>query len=351
MGHARFLMAFDMVQRWLKTLGYRVTYVRNITDIDDKIIRRALERGIAIARADRRDDGGDARRTLARSASSAPTHEPRATASRAADARDDRHARSEGARLSRRRTATSTTRCASSPATASCRASRSTSCAPASASRCSTARTIRSTSCCGRRPRRASRTTPSGRAPTAPVGPGWHIECSAMCKALLGEHFDIHGGGMDLQFPHHENEIAQSEGASGGPFVNYWLHNGLLNGRQREDVEVARQLLHHPRRAEALRRRDDPLLHAARALPQPSVNFSDAESRRRARARCAGSTRRSTGATCRRGAALDWIDARAAAFRDGDERRLQHADRGGDPVRARRRGEPRRQSAGARRRS
>ena len=59
--------------------------------------------------------------------------------------------------------------------------------------------------------------------------PGWHIECSAMCKAILGERFDIHGGGVDLVFPHHENEIAQSEGASGHPFVNYWLHNGHLN--------------------------------------------------------------------------------------------------------------------------
>jgi cysteinyl-tRNA synthetase len=59
--------------------------------------------------------------------------------------------------------------------------------------------------------------------------PGWHIECSAMACALLGEHFDIHGGGLDLQFPHHENEIAQSEGATGKPFVNYWMHNGFLN--------------------------------------------------------------------------------------------------------------------------
>src|SRR5690606_10426474 len=59
--------------------------------------------------------------------------------------------------------------------------------------------------------------------------PGWHIECSAMSCALLGEHFDIHGGGLDLTFPHHENEIAQSEGATGKPFVNYWLHNGVLN--------------------------------------------------------------------------------------------------------------------------
>ena len=65
--------------------------------------------------------------------------------------------------------------------------------------------------------------------PFGPGRPGWHIECSAMSCALLGENFDIHGGGMDLQFPHHENEIAQSEGATGKPFVNVWLHNGFLN--------------------------------------------------------------------------------------------------------------------------
>ncbi|HCX33417.1 MAG TPA: cysteine--tRNA ligase, partial [Rhodocyclaceae bacterium] len=57
---------------------------------------------------------------------------------------------------------------------------------------------------------------------------GWHIECSAMSTELLGAHFDIHGGGQDLQFPHHENEIAQSEGAHGGVFVNYWMHNGFV---------------------------------------------------------------------------------------------------------------------------
>jgi len=65
--------------------------------------------------------------------------------------------------------------------------------------------------------------------PVGPGRPGWHIECSAMSCAVLGETFDIHGGGMDLQFPHHENEIAQSEGATGKPFVNVWLHNGFLN--------------------------------------------------------------------------------------------------------------------------
>jgi cysteinyl-tRNA synthetase len=90
-----------------------------------------------------------------------------------------------------------------------------------------------------------------------------------MSCALLGEHFDIHGGGMDLQFPHHENEIAQSEGAHGHPSSTLLAAQRLPERRQREDVQVAGQLLHHPRCAEALRRRDAALLHAAHPLPQP----------------------------------------------------------------------------------
>ncbi len=69
---------------------------------------------------------------------------------------------------------------------------------------------------------------PSWDSPWGPGRPGWHIECSAMSSALLGKHFDIHGGGQDLQFPHHENEIAQSEGANQAKFVNYWMHNGFV---------------------------------------------------------------------------------------------------------------------------
>ena len=110
--------------------------------------------------------------------------------------------------------------------------------------------------------------------------PGWHIECSAMSGKLLGEHFDIHGGGEDLQFPHHENEIAQSEGASGGKFVNYWMHNALRARRRGEDVEVARQLLHRARRAEEIRSGSGALLHPARALPQPAQLFRCAPRRR-----------------------------------------------------------------------
>src|SRR6266576_234092 len=93
----------------------------------------------------------------------------------------------------RPRTATGITACASSPATARSRASRWTICSRARVGR-----------------------------------PGWHIECSAMSTTCLGNHFDIHGGGMDLKFPHHENEIAQSEGATGEKFSNVWMHNGLV---------------------------------------------------------------------------------------------------------------------------
>ena len=87
------------------------------------------------------------------------------------------------------------------------------------------AKQIRWISCCGRWPSPASR---PGSRPWGDGRPGWHIECSAMSTCCLGNHFDIHGGGMDLQFPHHENEIAQSEGATGEKFVNYWMHNGFV---------------------------------------------------------------------------------------------------------------------------
>ena len=87
---------------------------------------------------------------------------------------------------------------------------------------------------------------PSWPSPWGPGRPGWHIECSAMASRYLGETFDIHGGGDDLIFPHHECEIAQSEAASGETFARYWLHNGMVNMRRGEDVEVARQ---HARRS------------------------------------------------------------------------------------------------------
>ncbi|MGM9512833.1 cysteine--tRNA ligase [Roseateles sp. DB2] len=226
-GHARMMMAFDVVQRWLKASGYRVTYVRNITDIEDKIIKRALERGISIRQLT--DEMIDAmHRDIGALGVERPTHEPRATeyvgqmldmiglleekglAYKAANGDVNYAVRKfQGyGKLSRRnldelrageRVAVDEGKHdpldfvlwkaakADEPADAKY----------------------------------------DGR--YGPGRPGWHIECSAMSCAVLGETFDIHGGGLDLQFPHHENEIAQSEGALGKPFVRYWMHNGFLN--------------------------------------------------------------------------------------------------------------------------
>jgi cysteinyl-tRNA synthetase len=226
-GHARMMMAFDVVYRWLCTLGFRVTYVRNITDIEDKIINRALERGITI-RALTDEMIAAMRQDLAAIGTAPPTHEPRATEyvpqmlsmigtleqkglayrARSGDVnyavrKFPGYGKLSGKSIDELRA--------------------------------------------GERVavgegkddpldfvlwKAAKPTEPADaqyQGPYGPGRPGWHIECSAMSCALLGEVFDIHGGGMDLQFPHHENEIAQSEGALGKPFVRYWLHNGFLN--------------------------------------------------------------------------------------------------------------------------
>jgi cysteinyl-tRNA synthetase len=105
--------------------------------------------------------------------------------------------------------------------------------------------------------------------------PGWHIECSAMCKAILGDHFDIHGGGMDLQFPHHENEIAQSVSANGGPFVNYWLHNGFLNI---DDEKMSKSLGNFFTIRDVLKHHDGQTLRffMLRTHYRSAINFSEA---------------------------------------------------------------------------
>ncbi|HMN77799.1 MAG TPA: cysteine--tRNA ligase [Burkholderiaceae bacterium] len=227
-GHARFLIAFDAVARWLRTLGYRVTYVRNITDVDDKIIRRALERGIPIRQLTTEMTQA-MHEDMAALGIEPPTHEPRATehvggmldligklesrglAYRAADGDVNFAVRKFAAygRLSGK--SLDQLRAGERVAVDS-----------------------------GKNDpldfvlwKAAKESEPDDAKWDSAYGrgrPGWHIECSAMCKALLGEHFDIHGGGMDLIFPHHENEIAQSVGAGdGGRFANVWMHNGLLN--------------------------------------------------------------------------------------------------------------------------
>jgi cysteinyl-tRNA synthetase len=273
MGHARFLVAFDMVQRWLRTLGYRVTYVRNITDIDDKIIRRALERGIPIHEL-------TAEMTAAMHADLAalgietPTFEPRATehiggmlemidvlerkglAYRASNGdvnyavrKFPGYGRLSGKSLDQLRAGE------------------------------------RVAVLDGKEDpldfvlwKAAKESEPDdARWPSAygPGRPGWHIECSAMCKALLGAHFDIHGGGIDLQFPHHENEIAQSVAANGGPFVNYWVHNGHLTV---DNEKMSKSLGNFFTIRDVLQRYDGETLRffMLRSHYRSPVNFSDA---------------------------------------------------------------------------
>lgn len=226
-GHARKEMAFDVVYRWLKASGYRVTYVRNITDIDDKIIRRALERGITMRQLTT-EMAAAMHTDLAALGISTVTHEPRATdyvpqmldliatlerrglAYRAGNGdvnfavrRFPGYGKLSGKSLDQLRAGE---RVAVSDGKED----------PLDFVLWKSAKPDE--------PEDAKYPSQFGTG-----RPGWHIECSAMACALLGEHFDIHGGGMDLQFPHHENEIAQSEGATGKPFANIWMHNGFLN--------------------------------------------------------------------------------------------------------------------------
>ena len=227
LGHARSMVAFDVVQRWLKASGLRVTYVRNITDIDDKIIRRALENGETIrALTDRMIEA------LHQDADALgverPTHEPRATeyvpqmlamigkledkglAYRSANGDVNYSVRKFPAygRLSGK----------------SLDELRSGERVAVDDGKLDPLDPVLWKSAKPTEPDDAKWNSPFG------VGrPGWHIECSAMACELLGDTFDIHGGGADLQFPHHETEIAQSEGATGKTFARHWMHNGFIN--------------------------------------------------------------------------------------------------------------------------
>ena len=226
-GHARMMMAFDVVRRWLRASDYKVTYVRNITDIDDKIIRRAVENKEPIAALTDRfieamHEDSDALGI------ERPDHEPRATdhvpemlemiatlqANRFAYAARDgdvnfsvrsfpAYGQLSGKAIDDLRAGdrASLTRDKQDPLDFVLW-------------------------------KKAKPEEPADAKWASPWGdgrPGWAIECSAMSCAILGKHFDIHGGGADLQFPHHENEIAQSEAANNERFVNVWMHNGFLN--------------------------------------------------------------------------------------------------------------------------
>ncbi len=309
-GHARFLMAFDVVYRWLCTLGYQVNYVRNITDIDDKIIKRALERGIPIRQLT--DEMTEAmHRDIDALGIARPTSEPRATqhvgpmlemintlerkglAYRAANGdvnfsvrKFPGYGKLSGKSLDQLR----------------------------AGERVAVQE--------GKEDpldfvlwKAAKETEPADAkwdSPFGPGRPGWHIECSAMCRAMLGAHFDIHGGGMDLQFPHHENEIAQSEGATPGPFVNYWVHNGFLNV---DNEKMSKSLGNFFTIRDVLQRYDGETVRffMVRTHYRSQFNFSDAnlDDARNSLKRLYTAL---DGTAIAQGP-LDWGDPRAAAFR------------------------------------
>ena len=271
-GHARMMIAFDLIHRWLRASGLRVTYVRNITDIDDKIIRRALERGIPIRQLTEEmiaamhadfDLLGVER----------PTHEPRAT----------QYVPQMTAMIAALESKGLAYRAGNGDVNYAVRAF-------AGYGRLSgkSLDDLRA----GERVavddgkldpldfvlwKAAKPAEPADAKFESPFGvgrPGWHIECSAMACALLGKQFDIHGGGADLQFPHHENEIAQSEGANGiGPAV-IWAHNGLLNVDQ---VKMSKSLGNFFTVQEVLRRYDGETLRyfMLRTHYRSPFNFSD----------------------------------------------------------------------------
>jgi cysteinyl-tRNA synthetase len=223
-GHARVMVVFDIINRWLQQLGYDVDYVRNFTDVDDKIIQRASERGIGI---DVLTDEMIAafHEDIDSLGCLQPRHEPRATAHMA------EMITMIGALVEQGRAYVS----GSGDVLYAVRSfdgygqlSGKNIDELESGSRVEVDASKRD-------PldfvlwKMAKPGEPAWGSPWGSGRPGWHIECSAMSCAHLGDTFDIHGGGMDLKFPHHENEIAQARAANGGGFAHYWLHNGFVN--------------------------------------------------------------------------------------------------------------------------
>jgi len=225
-GHARMMMAFDVVQRWLKASGLRVTYVRNITDIDDKIIKRALERGITIRQLT--DEMIVAMHAdIGALGIEPPSLEPRAT--EYVPQMLSLIGQLEGKGLAYR--------AGNGDVNYSVR--KFAGYGKLSGKSLDELRAGERVAVLDGKEdpldfvlwKSAKPEEPADAKWSSEFGtgrPGWHIECSAMSCSTLGETFDIHGGGADLQFPHHENEIAQSEGATGKPLAHFWVHNGFV---------------------------------------------------------------------------------------------------------------------------
>ncbi|MEJ2160373.1 MAG: cysteine--tRNA ligase [Chromatiales bacterium] len=223
LGHARMMIVFDMVVRYMRSVGLEVEYVRNITDIDDKIIERANEQGVEIGELtakfiEEMHRDADALGVLR------PDHEPRATDH--LDAIVAMIAELERRGLAYRGDNGDVYYAVARFADYG-KLSRKNLADLRAGSRIDVAESKRD-------PldfvlwKAAKPDEPQWESPWGPGRPGWHIECSAMSTEMLGNTFDIHGGGMDLKFPHHENEIAQSCGATGADFARLWMHNGFV---------------------------------------------------------------------------------------------------------------------------
>src|ERR1700694_4364797 len=308
LGHARMLVVFDVVQRWLRASGYRVTYVRNITDIDDKIIRRALKNGESIgeltARFIRYIDEDAAALGVEK-----PDHEPRAT--QYVPQMVDMIGRLEEKKLAYR----------SASGDVNFAARRFPGYGKLSGKSLDELRAGERVEVDASKEdpldfvlwKRSKPDEPKWPSRYGGWRPGWHIECSAMGCTLLGEHFDIHGGGEDLQFPHHENEIAQSEGANGVKFVNCWMHNGFLRV---DEEKMSKSLGNFFTVREVLQHFDPEVVRffILRAHYRSPLNYSDVhlEDAKQALTRLYTALKNTTISTV----PVDWREVHARRFQD-----------------------------------
>ena len=309
LGHARVLVVFDMATRWLRATGYDVTYVRNITDIDDKIIKRAAENGESVGALTGRFIAAMDEDAAALGVAK-PDFAPRATQYiremqeiiRLLEQKGLAYAAADGDVNFSVRDFSGYGKL-SGKSLDDLRAGERVEVGAAK-----------------RDPldfvlwKRAKPGEPKWPSAWGEGRPGWHIECSAMSMALLGEHFDIHGGGQDLQFPHHENEIAQSEGARGNAFVNYWMHNGFVRV---DDEKMSKSLGNFFTVREALARYDAEVVRffILRAHYRSPLNYSDQhlDDARQALTRLYTALKAHDDVAPE---AVDWKEPYAARFRD-----------------------------------
>ena len=314
LGHARMMVVFDMVVRWLRASGFNVTYVRNITDVDDKIIKRAQENNESIETLTTRFTHA-MQEDAAKLGVEPPSCEPRATA----------HVERMVAMI--RTLVDKGLAYAAANGDVYYAVHRFPGYGKLSGKSLDDLRAGERVTIDPHKKdpldfvlwKAAKPDEPRWESPWGMGRPGWHIECSAMSEHYLGEHFDIHGGGQDLQFPHHENEIAQSEGAHDHPFVNYWMHNGFVRVN---DEKMSKSLGNFFTVREILNRYQPEVvrLFILRAHYRSPLNYSDQhlEDAKRALDRLYTALKGSeTGSEVSESAeAIDWNEIPARRFRE-----------------------------------